>query len=109
MPIKRVPISIAKIVPGRADGCGHDARRRDPRQQTAVEETLRKPLGVLEAALAGGDYLLGEHFTAVDINVCLVLWHVTTLGKMDLSSWPNVSRWLAACTTRPTLARVFGR
>ncbi len=83
--------------------------QRDESKARAGEEALHKPLGVLEGALAGRDYLLGKSFTAVDLNVALVLWHVTTIGKMDLSGWPNVSRWLAACTARPTLARVFGR
>ena len=84
-------------------------KKRDESKARAGEEALQKPLTILEGALAGRDYLLGERFTAVDLNVCLVLWHVTMIGKMDLSAWPNVSRWLTACATRPTLARVYGR
>ena len=83
--------------------------QRDESKARAGEEALQKPLAVLEGALAGRDYLLGERFTAVDLNVCSVLSLVATVVKMDLSGWPNVSRWLAACTSRPSLARVFAR
>lgn len=48
------------------------------------------------------------HKPSADLNACSVLSWAPTLGRMDLSSFPNVSRWLHACTNRPSLARVFG-
>ena len=36
-----------------------------------------------------------------------MLWFVASTGKMDLSGWQNVSRWMAACNRQPALARGF--
>ena len=44
-----------------------------------------------------------------DLNVASVASWAPTLGKLDLSGTPNLKRWLAACTSRPALARVFKR
>ena len=81
---------------------------RDEAEALAGEEELRKPLGVLEGALRDRDYMLGAEFGTADLNVCSVLSWVSTFGRMDLSEFPNVSRWLAACTARPALGRVGG-
>lgn len=82
--------------------------QRDEAEALAGEEELRKPLAVLERTLRDRDYLLGAEFGTADLDVCSVLSWVTTMGKMDLSDFPNVSRWLASCTSRPALSRVFG-
>ena len=67
-----------------------------------------KPLGVLDAALAGRDYLLGPQFTAADLNVASVMaW--APMAKLDLASAPSAAAWLARCTSRPALARAQGR
>ncbi len=82
--------------------------QRDETEAVEGENELRKPLAVLNDALAATEYLIGNEFSAADLNVCSVLSVVTSLGRMDLSDVPNVSRWLEACTSRPSLARVFG-
>ena len=66
---------------------------------------MNSPLRVLDAALAQGQYLLGNRFTVADLNVAGV---VAGLGiaKVDLAGWPNVKAWLATCTGRKALAEV---
>ena len=52
------------------------------------ELLLRKPLGVLNDALAGREYLVGKSFTVADLNVASIL----TWGKMarlDMSAHPE--------------------
>ena len=83
------------------------AEQRDESKAKAGENTLQKPLAVLEGTLAGHDYILGPDFTAADLNVSSVLSWSTSMGKMDLSAFPKVSGWLAACTSRPSLGRVY--
>jgi glutathione S-transferase len=65
-----------------------------------AEATLVGPLQVLEGALAGKDYLLGDRFTVADLNVASVLSWVKA-GRMSLATLPNVDRWLRACLKRP--------
>ena len=73
------------------------------------ERELQKPLGVLEGALAKTPYLLGDAFTAADLNVHSILGWAPTMGRCDLSPHPKVAGWLKRCGERPALARVFAK
>jgi glutathione S-transferase len=53
---------------------------------------------VLEAALAGGAYLLGEDFTVADLNVAAV---ISRAIDMDLAATPRLAAWLERCLERP--------
>ncbi|HZR80454.1 MAG TPA: glutathione S-transferase family protein [Candidatus Binatia bacterium] len=78
--------------------------QRDPKKADDAARRFAKPLGVLESALAGRAWLAGESFTVADLNVASVLtW--AALARLDLSSAPAASAWLARCTARPALAR----
>src|SRR5262245_46335342 len=82
--------------------------QRDPRAAEAAAERFVKPLGVLDGALAGREYLLGSTFTVADLNVASVVgW--APMAKLDLSPAPNAASWLARCTSRPALVRVQQR
>jgi glutathione S-transferase len=81
------------------------AEQRDPKAADAAAERFKKPLGVLDGALAGRPYLLGEGFSVADLNVASVIsW--APLGGLDLGSAPNVQSWVGRCTGRPAFARV---
>ncbi|MHC4164817.1 MAG: glutathione S-transferase family protein [Planctomycetota bacterium] len=74
--------------------------QRDAAVRSAASEQLRAPLGVLDGALEGRDHLVSDRFTVADLNVASVLaWG--QLAGFDFSVFPNVSRWLTACTSRP--------
>ncbi|HMM87675.1 glutathione S-transferase family protein [Bradyrhizobium sp.] len=78
---------------------------RDPSAIERNELLLKKPLGVLNDALAGRDYLAGTSFTVADLNVASILvW--AKMARLDLSAYPDLTRWLNGCLARPAYARV---
>lgn len=82
--------------------------QRDATKAEDAAERFKKPLGVLDGALAGRDHLLGPAFTVADLNVASVLsW--APLARLDLGPAPAASAWLARCSSRPALARVQQR
>jgi glutathione S-transferase len=78
---------------------------RDASHAQRDELLLHKPLGVLDQALDGRKYLLGDDFMVADLNVAVILsW--ASRAQMDLSFVPKVSRWLDACLARPAYLHV---
>ena len=78
---------------------------RDASHAQRDELLLRRPLEVLNQALDGRKYLLGDNFTVADLNVAVILsW--ARRAQMDFSSAPEVARWLDACLARPAYVRV---
>lgn len=79
--------------------------QRVPAKAAEALTQLAKPLGVLEAALAGRTLLVGETFGVADLNVASVLsW--ARMVRLDLSKWPSVDAWLGRCFDRPAAKRV---
>ena len=73
---------------------------RDASHAQRNELLLQKPLGVLNQALDGREYLLGDDFTVADLNVAVIVsW--ASRAHMDLSFVPEVNCWLDACLARP--------
>lgn len=78
--------------------------QRDARRAERAAERARQPLGVLDAALDGRSWLVGDGFGVADLNVASVLvW--APLAGIDLAATPHVAAWLARCTARPAFAR----
>jgi glutathione S-transferase len=71
---------------------------RDPQRLVEALKVLEGPFKVLEAALAGGAYLLGEDFTVADLNVAAV---ISRAVDMDLAATPRLAAWLERCLERP--------
>jgi glutathione S-transferase len=81
--------------------------QRDETVAAAAEQKLAGPFGVLEGALRGRDYLLGNTFTVADLNVASVLaW--SQLARIDLERWPQTKAWLARCSERPAFKAARG-
>jgi len=81
--------------------------QRDAATLAAHEAKLAGPFGVLEGALRGRPYLLGETFSVADLNVASVLtW--ATLSGLDLGKWPQVAGWWQRCAARPAYAKARG-
>jgi glutathione S-transferase len=81
------------------------AEQRDAKKADDAATRFRQPLGVLDGALAGRDYLLGSAFTVADLNVASVIaW--APLARLDLSPAPNVTAWVGRCTGRDAFARL---
>jgi glutathione S-transferase len=64
---------------------------RDASYAERDELLLKKPLGVLNDALAGRDYLVGNSFTVADLNVAgILVWG--KMGRLNLSGHTEVKR-----------------
>ena len=53
---------------------------------------------MLDAAVAGQPYLIGNEFTVADLNVAAV---ISRAVEMDLSATPHLKDWLTRCLGRP--------
>jgi len=74
--------------------------KKDAKAADEGRAALEKPFNILNMALAGKDYLLGDKFTIADLNVASVInW--AKPAKINLDSWPNLKAWLERCTSRP--------
>lgn len=71
---------------------------RDPQKLAEALNVIAGPFRVLDAALAGRPYLLGDEFTVADLNVAAV---ISRAIDMDLSQAPQVGAWLRRCLERP--------
>jgi glutathione S-transferase len=80
--------------------------QRDPKRADDAAGRFKTPLGVLNGALAGKTYLLGDAFTVADLNVASVI-SSAPLGGLDLGLAPHVLAWVVRCTGRPAFARVL--
>ena len=82
--------------------------QRNSAEADEAEKKLAAPLAVLDGALQGKRYLLGDNFTVADLNVASVLsW--ARASKMDLAKYPNLGRWLGECLSRPAVKRAQGK
>jgi len=81
--------------------------QRDESVATAQEAKLAGPFGVLDGALRGRTYLLGEAFSVADLNVAAVLSWVRLAG-IDLAKWSLAAAWLQRCTERPAYRKLRG-
>jgi glutathione S-transferase len=84
------------------------AEQRDPKKADDAAERFKKPIAVLDGALAGREYLIGSDFTIADLNVASVL-SIAPMGGLDLAPTPHAAAWLGRCTARPALARAQAR
>jgi glutathione S-transferase len=73
----------------------------EDRNQNVLAEALKvlgPPFKVLDGALDGRPYLLGDAFTVADLNVAAV---ISRAIEMDLAATPRLARWLKRCLERP--------
>ena len=82
-------------------------QEKDPAKVVAGIESLQGPFRVLNNALHGFEYLLGDRFTVADLNVASVLiWG--KIARLDFGGHANLADWLTRCTSRPAMAKVRG-
>lgn len=67
-----------------------------------------RPLSVLDGALAGTPWLLGESFGLADLNVA-VMFLRPELARVDRSPHPDVHAWFKRCKARPAFERMLER
>ena len=69
-------------------------------------EKLRRPLGRLNAHLAGRDWLVGNRFTVADINTAECLRYAQGQAAL-IAEFPEVERWLKAAQSRPAIRKMW--
>jgi len=103
--------AATEIEPGIIDAFVHRAMlpegQRDAKIADAGAAKLERPLPVLDRVLEGRRYLLGDRFTAADLNVCSLLG-IAPMARIDPSKRANVQRWLGECLGRPAAQKAFG-
>ena len=77
--------------------------KRNERLVASSAKQLARPLAVLDKALDGRDWLIGDAFSIADLNVSAVMLLLVSMLKFDCSDYPNVSRWVSACHSREAL------
>lgn len=81
---------------------------RDPAKADAAVTALVPKFAVLDAHLAGQDWLVGGRFTVADINTAEVLRYAAAAPDLFATS-PNVKRWYDACQARPGFQEMMRR
>jgi glutathione S-transferase len=67
---------------------------------------LARCLAIVDAALAGKRWLMGERYTIADIALAPNIYLARTL--LGIEPGAEVTRWLAQVTTRPAWKQVYG-
>jgi glutathione S-transferase len=76
----------------------------DKRRPELVEEALAvipNALKVLDGALAGKEYLVGNKFSVTDINISTVLLLVDIYKQLGVEEYGNIMAWLDRVSARP--------
>ncbi|MEM9248653.1 MAG: glutathione S-transferase family protein [Pseudomonadota bacterium] len=61
---------------------------------------LRNSYGILEAHLAGRDWIVGDGITNADLSCCGYLYYPEPFG-FDRAEWPNIDAWLSRLAAHP--------
>lgn len=77
----------------------------DERAEECVKTTVHY-IGILDKALSGREWLVGDSFTLADLNVASVIMGAVNI-KIDLTDFSNVQRWLGIITERPAFKKIF--
>ena len=81
---------------------------RDPAKADAAVTALIPKFAVLDAHLAGRDWMVGGRFTVADINMAEVLRYTAAAPDLFAAS-PHVQRWYDACQARPGFQEMMRR
>ena len=67
---------------------------------------LKRPFEVLDAHLAGQDYLVGNRFTVADLNVAEICRYAMSEKALTEAN-PNVMAWYERCHDRPAFREMW--
>lgn len=77
---------------------------KDPGLVAENIQALDAQFTVLNDHLVDREYLLGNRFTAADLNVASVLTFAAMVGE-EFKAYPKLAAWQQRCTAREALAR----
>ncbi len=71
-----------------------------------LQGRLKAAYGVLDAHLAGRDWIAGEAPTVADLSCCGYLYYPEPFG-FDRADWPNIDAWLDRLAAQPGWAHPY--
>lgn len=77
--------------------------QRNAKAAEVARVDVERNFGVLDDALAGKEWLVGDKFSLVDVHVALFVEYATYLG-FDPNKWENIKAWRTRATARPGYA-----
>ena len=83
-------------------------RKKDENVAANAIKALHAPVRVLEAELAGRQWLVGDRFTVGDLNVSEVVKCASPASEL-FESPPHVRGWLVRCQNRPLYIETMRR
>jgi len=78
--------------------------KRNPVVIAKAQEKIPPMLAVLDQALAGKDYLVGNKLTLADLNAGSVV-NIAVALQIPLDQFPNIGRWLGRLKERPSFKK----
>jgi glutathione S-transferase len=82
----------------------------DPALAEAVRPKLAACCDVLEKALTGKQFLLGDHVSLADIGFLPYIdYLMKTPGGSEITSRPNLNAWWERCSSRPSWKKATGQ
>jgi glutathione S-transferase len=82
------------------------AEQRNEKAGEAAKKELGELWAIVDRALEGKEYLVGDHFTLADLSTAGMVMVSARFGA-DLGGYKNVQAWSARCNARPALARAM--
>ena len=76
------------------------AEQRNAKAAEVAHADVERHFGVLDGALAGKEWLVGDKLSLVDVHVAAFAAYAGFLG-FDVKKWPNVDAWRTRATSRP--------
>lgn len=73
--------------------------RNDAQVIARAKEFIARYMRVLDAHLAGREYIVGTSFTLADLNVASVIGFVNHV-KFDIGPYSNIDRWMNTMSSR---------
>jgi glutathione S-transferase len=70
-----------------------------PAVTESAAKSLQRPLKILDAALQGRDWLVGDAFSMADLNVASVMYLMKAI-RFGYAEHADVQRWADACYAR---------
>jgi glutathione S-transferase len=80
--------------------------QKNPKAAEAARQDVDAALRVLDGALAGREFLVGQSFSFADLAAAGFLGWLDYMG-LSYSDWPNVRAWAARCQARPAHRRTM--
>jgi glutathione S-transferase len=82
------------------------ADERNAKAGESAKRELAEHLGILDKAVEGKEYLVGDHFTFADLALAAYMPFLARLG-VDLGPYKHLQAWVGRCTARPALGRAM--